>query len=167
MGDYQLIMNLRGRSWDFIPDDLWTHLVRGFLVPHCDAFSMNILAEPDDIHPLEVFADVKPAFCGHRTYGPYDVPVTVRDPDGYKATVAAFQFDSWIAEALLKQPFNTWNVSNEGSEADELMFWQGDSEKVLAVPYEGQIFFYDLNADERASLLKVDPRIPPNLHSHP
>ena len=160
-----LIMNLRGSSWDYIPDDLWEYIVRGFVSKNCDSFSMDCLSSKEDIIKVEPFIDFQPVCIGVKYYGPYSIPSEVKDPQSYRHSLPAFEFNEYIAQLLLKVPFGYWNVENEDTPADELIFWRDDQEKVLAIPYEGMIYFYELTIEERDQLVRIDPRIKTNLRS--
>ncbi|MEL7266187.1 MAG: hypothetical protein AAFN70_20720 [Planctomycetota bacterium] len=165
MPTHVLMMNLRGSSWDFIPDDLWSHIVQRFVAKTCDGVSFDSVTQASDISRLGVFADHVPEFVRHSTYRPTSIPASVPNPDKYEHSVAVFRFDEWIASLLLKQPVNSWCAGNDGTDADELVFWCGDRMKLLAVPYEGQAYFDNLTNEEKQLLLSSDPRIDANLHA--
>ena len=163
MATHVLMMNLRGSSWDFIPDELWRHILTRFLPACCDAVSFDTVAIEADIGRFDVFSEHTPAYIGQASYHPHSVPASAPDPESYTDTVAQFQFDKWIASLIAQQPFNTWDVDNDGADADELLFWAGDNLKLQAIPYEGQAYFDNLTHGELQLLISVDKRIQPNL----
>ena len=165
MSSHVLIMNLRGSSWDFIPDDLWCNIIQRFATKTCDGVSFDSIANASDISRLSVFTDHMPEFVRHSTYRPTSIPVSTPNPDEYEHSVAVFRFDDWIASLILKQSVNSWSTGNDGANADELVFWCGDRMKLLAVPYEGQAYFDNLTTHEKRLLLDSDPRINANLHA--
>lgn len=164
-----LIMNFRessgGPSWDFIPSDLWEFIVREFIVKICDSFSMDCLSDPKNVASILPFNDFQPSVIGTKKYSPFHLPDNVKDAKDYMHEQVAYEFDQHIGYLILRVEFGSWNVGNDETPADELIFWHGDVEKILAVPYEGMIFFSNLTANERAMLLEVDSRIKPNLQS--
>jgi len=159
-----LMMNLRGSSWDFIPNDLWGHVVQRFAAECCDAISFDTVVAAEDVSQLAIFFEYSPQFIGQTYFQPALIPGTVRNPDTYKQAISLFRFDKWIARLLLQEGVNAWSRGNEGS-ADELVFWSGENIKIHAVPCEGQIFFDNLTNDERRYVTAVDPRIRPNLYA--
>lgn len=164
-----LIINLKesgsnSPSWDFMPNDLWEYLVRNFLIDTCDSFSLDCIAEASEISKVSPFFDYQPNYLGQKKYAPYSVPSHVNKPKDYMHELPTFEFNGYIATQILEVEFGCWCVSNDDTPADEMIFWQGDQEKVLAVPYEGMIYFSNLTVDERAKLLSIDPRIKSNLH---
>lgn len=159
-----LMMNLRGSSWDFVPHDLWSHIVQRFATDCCDAIGFDTISVPEDVGQLGVFLEHSPEFIKTANYKPALIPGNVRDPEAYRLQVSLFRFDKWIAHVMLQDQVNTWSRGNEGS-ADEIVFWSGETIKIHAVPCEGQIFFDNLTTDERRRLVSVDPRIGPNLYA--
>ncbi|MBV1909346.1 MAG: hypothetical protein KUG78_08485 [Kangiellaceae bacterium] len=165
-----LIINLKesgsnAPSWDFMPNDLWEYIVRNFLIDTCDSFSLDCVTGKGEIGAVSPFSDYQPQYLSQNKYSPFSIPSHVKDPKNYLLEQPAFEFNGYVANLMLQVEFGCWCVSNEDTPADELVFWQGGQEKVLAVPYEGMIFFSNLTADERANLLSVDQRIKANLHN--
>ena len=165
MATHVLMMNLRGSSWDFIPDDLWRNIVKRFATKYCNGVSFDSVATADEITRLSVFSDHKPTHIGDASYTPISVPLSVKSPETYQHSVALFQFDEWIASLILEQPFNTWSAGNDGADADEIVFWSDERMKLHAIPYEGQAYFDNLTGDERQCLVEADRRIDRNLHA--
>lgn len=156
MSAHKLIVNLRGSSWDFIPDQMWTSILFRFAVPSCNGVSFDCVTTPDLISSLDAFEEHQPEFLRCDEYRPFDFP--------YRQPVAVFGFDQWIAQLIARTDFNSWNAANDGSNADELIFWSGSGVKLHAIPYEGQMYFYDLTAVERQRLLECDIAIAKNLY---
>lgn len=163
MGTQLLVMNLRGSSWDYIPDDMWQNIVQRFAAKVCDRVSFDSVASPEDLSRLSVFADHSPAYFGQTSYQPNSIPLSAGDLDSYRQDVATFQFDEWVASLIVQRPLNSWNAANEGADVDELVFWDGDDIKLQAIPYEGHAYFFDLTQDERRRLIECDGRIESNL----
>ncbi|PHS14492.1 MAG: hypothetical protein COA78_05705 [Blastopirellula sp.] len=157
------MMNLRGSSWDFIPNDLWCHIVQRFAAKCCNAISFDTVSTSEDVEQLAVFSEHVPEFITQAYYTPALIPGNVREPDTYQQQISLFRFDNWIAYLILQDDFNAWSCGNEGS-ADELVFWSGERIKIHAVPCEGQVFFKNLTNEERRCLISVDARIGPNLY---
>ena len=165
MGTHVLMMNLRGSSWDLIPDVMWRNIVQRFAAVVCDAISFDTVAAAEDISRLEVFTDHAPVYIENASYRRIAIPFGVTDRETYQHAVAKFHFDEWIASLLIQQPINTWAAGNDGADADELVFWRGGTLKVQAVPYEGHIYFDNLSGDEKRHLTNADKRIESNLHA--
>ena len=163
MAAHKLIINLRGYTWDFIPNQMWTSILFRFAVPSCDGVSFDCIATPDQISSLDAFAEHQPEFLRSDKYRPFDCPMN-SDPQAYRRPVAVFDFDLWIAQLISHTDFNAWNAANDGSNADELMFWSGLAVKLHAIPYEGQAYFHDLTAVERKRLLECDTEIEKHLY---
>lgn len=163
MAAHKLIVNLRGSSWDFIPNQMWTSILFRFAVPSCDGVSFDCVATPDQISSLDAFDEYQPTFLRCDAYRPFDCPLE-SDPQTYRQPVAVFGFDQWIAQLIGRTDFNAWNAANEGSNADELVFWSGSSVKLHAIPYEGQMYFQDLTPEERKRLLECDGEIAKHLY---
>ncbi len=66
---------------------------------------------------------------------------------------------------MAETDFNEWSIGNNGSDADEIVFWQRRMVKLHAIPYEGQIYFHDLTAAERQRLLSSDNAINQHLYA--
>lgn len=114
---------------------------------------------------IKPFIDFQPEYIGVKHYGPYSISSEVKDPKNYRHSLPTFEFNEYIAQLLLEVPFGYWHVGNEDTPADELIFWKNDQEKVLAIPYEGMIYFYELTVEERDQLVGIDPRIKTNLRN--
>jgi hypothetical protein len=164
MGTDVLMVSLRGTAWDFIPDDLWHHILLRFAPAACDGVSFDSIACAEDIARLSVFADHVPKYLGQISYRPYSIPASVTAPESHERTVALFRFDEWIASLIDQQPFNSWGAGHEGADVDELVFWANRCRKLHAVPHEGQIYFDRLTPDERRCLVGADERIESNLY---
>ena len=164
MATLRLMINVRGTSWDFIPNEMWRSILFRFAVPSCDGIAFDCVGPTDDISVLDVFADHQPAFIRADDYCPYDCPMGSA-PETYRKPVAVFEFDRWIAELISGTDFNFWNAGNNGSNADELVFWSGSAVKLHAIPYEGQAFFQDLTTVERQRLVDCDSEIEKHLYA--
>jgi len=163
MGTQLLVMNLRGSSWDYIPDDMWRNIIQRFAAKICNRVSFDSVASAECISRLSVFADHSPAYVGQTSYRPNSIPPSAADLDTYLHDVAMFQFDEWVASLLVQRPLNSWHASNDGADVDELVFWDGDEIKLQAIPWEGHAYFFDLTQDERRRLIDADTRIEANL----
>lgn len=161
MGTQLLVMNLRGSSWDYIPDDMWRNIIERFAAKICNRISFDSVASAECISRLSVFADHSPVYVGQTSYCPNSIPFAT--PDAYRHDVAMFQFDEWVASLIVQHPLNSWHASNDGADVDELVFWDGDEIKLQAIPYEGHAYFFDLSQDERRRLINADTRIESNL----
>jgi hypothetical protein len=164
MGTHVLIMSLRGSSWDFIPDEVWHHVLMRFATKVCDGISFDSVTSAEDVTRLAVFAYHAPEYLGQTSYRPLSIPASNPNPESYERAVALFRFDERIASLIDQQPFNSWGSGNEGADADELVFWASRRMKLHAIPYEGQIYFDDLTSDERQRLIAADERIGMHLY---
>ena len=164
MSVHVLMVNPRGSSWDFIPNEMWRSILFRFAVPTCDGVSFDSVTAQSGIQRFNAFTDHQPAFVRNDEYRPYSYPVDA-DTETYRKSVAVFQFDRWTAELMSHTDFNAWNVGNVGSDADEIVFWVGLVVKLHAIPYEGQAYFHDLTATERELLLTADTSITQHLHA--
>lgn len=160
---HQLIVNLCGSSWGFMPNEMWRSILFRFAVPSCDGVSFDCVSTPDQISSLDAFEEHQPQFLRCDKYRPFDFPVE-SDPQTFRRLVAVFSFNRWIAQLIAVTDFNTWSAANNGSNADELVFWSGSSVKLQAIPYEGQIYFHDLTTEERDLLLECDAEIERHLY---
>lgn len=163
MATHALIMNARGSTWDYIPDDMWCNILNRFAAKVCDGVSFHSVATAADVSRLAVFDDHTPAYVRQASYKPASIPPSVPNPDDYQHPVAVFRFDEWIASLILQEPLNNWCVTNDRADSDELIFWTGDRMKLQAIPYEGQAYFDNLTSDELQCLILADTRIESNL----
>lgn len=155
---HRLIVNLHGSTWGFIPNEMWGSILFRFAVPSCDGVSFDCVPTPDQISSLDAFEEYQPQFLRCDAYRPFDFPLEP-DPKTFRRPLAVFGFNSWIAQLIAVTDFNTWNAANDGSNADELVFWSGFSVKLHAIPYEGHMYFHNLTNEERNLLLACDTEI--------
>lgn len=163
MAAHKLIVDLRGSCWDLIPNQMWTSILFRFAVPSCNGVSFDCVATPNQISSLDAFEEHQPDFLRCDEYRPFDFPIE-SDLQTYRQPVAVFGFDQWIAQLIARTDFNAWNAANDGSNADELVFWSGSGVKLHAIPYEGQMYFYELTAVERKRLIECDTEIAKHLY---
>ncbi len=76
MATHVLMLNLRGSSWDFIPDDMWRNIVQRFAAKVCNRVSFESVTTAEDLKRLAVFSDHAPAHIGNATNNPLSVPWT-------------------------------------------------------------------------------------------
>ncbi len=159
MSDYILIMKLRGNSWDFIPHLTWQSILHRFILPTCDGFSLDTVTSSAELAKLSAFEDYRPRLLLTERYLPY------RHTDvSHHGTVAVFELDHWAAQCICSVDFNVWNLANESSCADELLFWNQSQLKVQAIPYDGRIEFKGLSPSELKQLQDCERGISQHLY---
>ncbi len=162
---HMLMVNARGTSWDYIPNELWRSILFRFAVPSCNGISFETIQNPGDVGRLEAFSEHKPHYLRNDQFKPYSCPMDCHDPESHMLNVAVFEFSEWIARLISQTDFNAWHASNAGSDVDELVFWNDSDIKLHAIPYEGQAYFHNLTGTEKRLLIDSDARVESNLYA--
>lgn len=167
-----LIFNLKedganGPSWDYIPEDIWQLILTEFIAKYCDSFGLDCIEDEAALKDIMPFRNDQPKLLKLKKYSPFHLPNNLPKDQwmGYKSDSPSFELTPDAIKSFKAIELGCWNAGNDETPADELVFWQGEYEKVLAIPYEGMIYFSNLTDTEREQLVSLDPRIIKNLHA--
>jgi len=150
-------------GWDFLPQDLWVGILDHFVLIHCSRIGFSGIREKDDISRISCFSDWQPTAIGEGR-----IRISWRNEDLKRVTkedhFALFEYSEGLHERLRSVHNTQWKSYDESYPVDELYFFKGKRVAMVAVPYEGSILFCELSEEEEQQLLKIDDRIPSNLH---
>ncbi len=59
-----LQMNLRGDSWDFLPQDLWVAILDRFVAMNCSSIGFSGIEIAADVSKIQCFSDWQPSYLG-------------------------------------------------------------------------------------------------------
>ena len=153
-----LVVNLRGTSWDMVPHDLWSALLRRFAVRYCNGISFDDMS---DLSTLSSFVDSQPAPI--RDFVPKSEPDNdITAPDSVRHV---FAFDSWVAHLMASDRGGMYVIGDGNLPIDNVYLWRDDALLIHSDIQESHIYFYSLTAEMRSDLLSVDDRIRPNLYA--
>lgn len=154
---YNLVSNLEGFRWRNVPEDIWQNLLLAMdRILGVDSVGFQNTQSIDELKGAPVFSNLKVKESRLVTYSPYH-------RDSF-STIAAIPLGSELLESLRSEEFDQWNAANDLLPFDELVFFRGQQARIIAIPYENVIFFYEIGSQEISSLAELDSRIPGNLH---
>ena len=145
-------------AWNGLPHDVWTGIMRRFLVPLCNGIAFNPVSCASELDAFDIFSESR------RPKERYRIDIELRrafpaTSIDRRCTSSVFEFDENVGERMLARPLELWSVSNPGTHADEILFFQGERLVLVADTVDHVIAVYALSSKEVARLLAVDARI--------
>jgi len=153
-------------SWEFLPNDLWQILLDYFIADLCTSIGFSGINTISDLSKIDCFCDWQPEYLGKgrvviKWKNAYSKEITKEDEFGL------FVYTDMVLEKIRPVQVYDWESCNDLYPVDELYFFRDGRVLMIATPYEGSVMFCNLTDDEKGKLLKIDKRVPPNLHELP
>lgn len=143
--------------WGLVPADLWRKLLcKMGDIFGIDAVGFQNVQSIDALKSYPAFSELPFGEFVSMTYSPYHQVST--------DSIAAFRIDSALLAVLKGEDFDQWNAANESLPFDELVFFQGNRVRIIAVPYENTILFQNVGIDELHMLAETDERFAKHVH---
>ena len=144
------------RSWGQMPDVIWKQLLIDLPKLSVTSFGLQDVHDLAAIRSFPLFRNVPLKSQGMREYSPYHAESSRQ--------IMSFEIDEVVRSVILSEDFDQWNRGNDDLCVDELVFFTSESAKVLAVPYENIIKFFDLSRQELQAVNELDPRVSQSLY---
>ena len=146
-------------NWEIIPNNLWQKIITRFLEWDIDALGFRGVQCQKDISEFECFKEYIPRVIGEVSYQPYHCNI------GDEESIALFDYNETLIRMMSRFEYDCWTTTDTICHTDELIFTSKGMVKVMTIPYESLMFFYNLNSKDISFIKSIDPLLADNLWS--